>query len=170
MDTYRTAIIGYGRMAHGHAKAYQEVGLPLVAVADISEEALARFRDQFGQRQMYTDYRQMLDEVHPDIISVVTHDQLHCPMVVDAAERGVKGIVCEKPMAMTLKEADRMLTACRLSGTQLTISHQRYYTPLKRGNSSHRARSALYVQQKPIFCRVAFTPMVHTQFTCYCRY
>jgi len=129
VNTYRTAIIGYGRMAHGHAKAYQEVGLPLVAVADISEEALARFRDQFGQRQMYTDYRQMLDEVHPDIISVVTHDQLHCPMVVDAAERGVKGIVCEKPMAMTLKEADRMLTACRLSGTQLTISHQRYYTP-----------------------------------------
>ena len=68
-------------MAHGHAKAYQEAGIPLVAVADISEEVLTRFRDQFGQRQMYTDYRQMLDEVHPDIISVVTHDQLQFPMV-----------------------------------------------------------------------------------------
>jgi hypothetical protein len=98
-------------MAHGHAKAYQEAGIPLVAVADISEEALTRFRDQFGQWQMYTDYRQMLDEVRPDIISVVTHDQLHCPMVVDAAECGVQGIVREKPMAMTLEEADRMLMA-----------------------------------------------------------
>ena len=68
-------------MAHGHAKAYQEAGIPLVAVADISEEALTRFRDQFGQQKMYTDYRQMLDEVYPDIISVVTHDQLHFPMV-----------------------------------------------------------------------------------------
>ena len=55
--------------------------------------------------------------------------KLHCPIVVDATERRMKGIVCQKPMTMTLEEADRMLTACRLSGTQLTISHQRYYTP-----------------------------------------
>jgi len=64
---------------------------------------------------------------------------------VDEAERGVKGIVCEKPMAMPLEVADRMLTACRLSGTQLTIGHQRCcYTPQydSDGNSSHRARLA----------------------------
>ena len=72
-------------MAHGRAKTYQAAGIPLVAVADISEGALTRLRDQFGQQQMYTDYRQMLDGIYPDIISVVAHDQPHCPMVVDAA-------------------------------------------------------------------------------------
>ena len=129
MSTYNAAIIGYGRMAQGHVRAYKEAGIPVVAVADISEDALNRFREHTDAKHTYTDYKRMIDEISPDLISVVTHDRLHCTMVVDAAERGVKGIICEKPMAMNLEEADRMLAACRASGTKLTVSHQRYYMP-----------------------------------------
>ncbi|MCZ6676224.1 MAG: Gfo/Idh/MocA family oxidoreductase [Candidatus Poribacteria bacterium] len=129
MNTYSAAIIGYGRMARGHLNGYKEAGIPVVAAADISEEALGRFRGDTGTEQTYTDYRGMLDEVRPDLISIVTHDRLHCTMVVDAAERGVSGIICEKPMAMNLEEADRMLDACRGCGAKLTVSHQRYYMP-----------------------------------------
>ena len=129
MNTYEAAIIGCGRMSLHHADAYKKVGIPLVAVADIAEEALDRYRENYGVHRTYTDYEKMLDEVRPDLVSVVTHDKMHCPMVVAAAERGAKGIVCEKPMAMDLAEADRMLDACRASGTKLAISHQRYYAP-----------------------------------------
>lgn len=129
MSTYRAAIIGCGRMARGHMRAYQELGIPIVAGADISQSALEAFQAETGAQALYTDYEAMLDEVRPDLVSIVTHEQLHCPMVVAAAARGVPGIVCEKPMAMDLAEADRMLAACRESGSKLTISHQRYYMP-----------------------------------------
>ena len=127
MTDYRAAIIGCGRMSRGHARAYKELGIPVVAGADISEEALERAREQYGAQKTYTDYVQLLDEVKPELVSVVTAELLHCEMVVAAAERGVKGIVCEKPMAMDLGEAKRMLDACRASGSKLTISHQRQY-------------------------------------------
>ncbi len=129
MRDYKAAIIGYGRMARGHLHAYKEAGIPVIAAADVSEEALTLFREHTGSEHTYTDYREMLEKIQPDLISVVTHDRLHCPMVVDAAHCGVKGIICEKPMAMNLEEADRMLDACHASGVKLTISHQRYYTP-----------------------------------------
>ena len=128
MNSYPAAIIGYGRMARGHAHSYKAVGLPLVAVADISDEALHLCREEMGVEKGYTDYKQMLEEVRPKLVSIVTHDPLHCQMVVDAAQHGVSGIICEKPMAMNLDEADQMLEACREAGAILTISHQRYYT------------------------------------------
>ena len=129
MTEYKAAIIGCGRMSRGHAASYKTLNIPIVAAADISQEALDQARENYGAKQTYTDYRQMLDEVKPDLVSVVTAELLHCEMVVATAESGVKGIICEKPMAMNLGEAQQMLDACRASGTRLTISHQRYYNP-----------------------------------------
>ncbi len=129
MRSYRAAVIGCGRMARGHMRAYRESGIPIVAGADISEKALQAFAEETGAEGLFTDYKTMLDEVQPELVSVVAHEQLHCPMVVAAARAGAKGIICEKPMAMDLTEADQMLAACRESGAKLTVSHQRYYMP-----------------------------------------
>ena len=129
MRKYRAGIIGCGRMSRGHAAAYKTLNIPIPAVADISQEALDRARENYGAQQTYKDYRQMLHEAKPDLLSVVTAELLHCEIVVAAAESGVKGIICEKPMAMNLGEAQQMLDACRASGSRLAISHQRYYNP-----------------------------------------
>jgi predicted dehydrogenase len=129
MAQYRAAVIGCGRISRLHCRSYQEAGIPIVAAADISEEALENAKAAYGVTRTYADYIQMLEEVGPELVSICTHDALHCPMVIAAAERGVKGIVCEKPMAMDLDEADRMLAACRASGAVLTVSHQRLYNP-----------------------------------------
>ena len=129
MKEYKAAIMGCGRMSRGHAAAYKTLNIPIVAGADISQEALDMARESYGAEQTYKDYREMLDEVKPDLVSVVTAELLHCEMVVAAAEHGVKGIICEKPMAMNLDEGQRMIDACRASGSKLTISHQRYYNP-----------------------------------------
>jgi predicted dehydrogenase len=127
MADHRAAIIGCGRMSRGHARAYKELGIPIVAGADIVQEALDRACEDYGAEQAFTDYRELLDEVQPELVSIVTAEGLHCEMVVAAAEAGVKGIVCEKPMAMNLGEARQMVAACRASGSVLTISHQRQY-------------------------------------------
>ena len=129
MSDYRAAVIGCGRMARGHMRAYQELDIPIVAGADISEDALQAFGEETGAEGLFTDYKKMLAEAKPNLVSVVTHDALHCPMVVAAAQAGTQGIVCEKPMAMDLAEADEMLAACRASGSRLTVSHQRHYMP-----------------------------------------
>jgi predicted dehydrogenase len=138
MSLYRAAIIGCGRavsttavsegqaIAYHHASGYQAVeGVQLVAAADIDRGNLEAFAGRFGVTATYTDYRQMLEQERPDLVSICTWPGLHAEMVVSAAEAGVRGILCEKPMALGLGEADRMLAACAQHGAILYISHQR---------------------------------------------
>lgn len=138
MPSYRAAVIGCGRpgpppgvaegyaIAYAHAQGYQAAGnVALVAAADISPANLAAFADTFGITGRYSDYREMLESERPDLVSICTWPDLHPPMVVDAARARARGILCEKPMALGLGEADRMIEACTHSATLLSICHQR---------------------------------------------
>src|SRR5262249_39724572 len=73
----------------------------------------------------YADYQEMLDKEHLDLVSICTWPQLHAPMTIAAAHAGARGILCEKPMALTLSEANAMLDACRRNGARLSVDHQR---------------------------------------------
>ena len=67
-----------------------------------------------------------------DIVTVATSDHRHAELVVDAANAGVKGIFCEKPMATNVEDADRMLEATERNNTILSIDHTRRWQPLWR--------------------------------------
>ena len=67
----------------------------------------------------------MLDSERLDFVDVCSWHQLHAEMVIAAAARQPKGIICQKPMAVDLGEADAMLVACRRNGVNLTIAYQR---------------------------------------------
>jgi UDP-N-acetylglucosamine 3-dehydrogenase len=133
---YRLAVIGCGRphgcdspmgfgMGHLHAQAYRETGrCELVAAADVSPENGAVFAARWGVPAIYADYRAMLAEARPEIVSVCTWPPLHAEMVIACAEADVKAVHCEKPMATTWDDARRMVAACERAGTQLTINHQ----------------------------------------------
>ena len=124
-EKYRAGIIGCGGISRLHAKAYQQHGkVNLVAAADINPEALNKFADQFSVSAKYTDYREMLKKEALDLVSVCTWQGTHTEVTIAAAESGVKGILCEKPMAVNLGEADAMIEACDRSGTKLVICHQ----------------------------------------------
>src|SRR5439155_9487653 len=97
------------------------------AVADIRRESAEAFAAQYGDPAVYVDYREMLAEVKPDVVSVATWPHLHAEMVIAAAEAGARAVHCEKPMAPTWGEARRMVEACAESGTQLTFNHQRRF-------------------------------------------
>ena len=139
MSKLRSVIIGAGRrgdkrggaygIAESHAMGYRGNAdkVEIVAAADINAENLTLFCDDYGIPGRYADYRAMIAAERPDIVSVCTWPRLHPEMTIAAAEAGAKGVLCEKPMALSLAECDAMVAACAASGTRLSIDHQRRF-------------------------------------------
>ncbi len=130
---YRAAVIGHtgrGNYGHGLDTVWLDVpGTKIVAVADADPQGLAGAVKRLGGPKGFADYRRMLDQVKPDLVTVGPRwiDQ-HRDMVLAAAERGVRGIYMEKPMCRTLAEADQMLAACKKNNVKLAIAHQTRYS------------------------------------------
>lgn len=130
----RIAIIGVGGMgiANYHARAFLATGnARIVGICDVRRDAL----DDFGERfhipptLRYSDHHAMLAEGHPDVVVVCTNETLHARLTSEAAAYHPRAILCEKPMAMNLGEADAMLEACATGGVTLIVGHQRRYVP-----------------------------------------
>lgn len=127
---YRAGLIGCGRVSGDHCRALQSArGVELVALADVHEPSLQRAGAEFGVEKLYLDYHEMLARERLDIVTVCTQAPQHAPVTIAAAQAGVKGIFCEKPIALTLAEADAMLAACERSGVRLAINHQTRMIP-----------------------------------------
>jgi predicted dehydrogenase len=130
---YRVAVIGHtgrGNYGHGLDRVWLDVaGTEIVAVADADPRGRAEAVARLGRPKGFADYREMLDQMRPDLVSIGPRwlDQ-HRDMVVAAADRGVRGIYLEKPMCRTLIEADEMVAACQRSGTRLAVAHQLRYS------------------------------------------
>jgi predicted dehydrogenase len=138
--------LGGGRSVqpYSHASAVDRlpVDVELVAICDLMQPLIDSFIAQWGARwpnlKVYKDFREMLDQEQIDILLVATPDDKHAFIVVEAAERGVPAILCEKPLATTLADADRMIAAVEKSGTLLSIEHTRRWEPF-----FHRARQLI---------------------------
>ena len=151
MQTYKSVIVGltnigasrpaeptdsplYGAMPRSHASAYhRNPQTEVTAVCDIRPQALEDFRARWGDVwpdvRLYTDYKEMLRQEQPELVSVVTPDHLHADITVAAAEGGAKAILCEKPIATTLADADRMIAAAEANNVLLSIEHTRRWSP-----------------------------------------
>lgn len=108
-------IVGAGYFSRDHAKAYREVGIPVVAVADINAQAAEGLASEYDIPRTFTDYRHLvaLDEV--DLVSVTLPVYLHTPVTTAALRHG-KHVLCEKPMTMNAREARRIAAAARKAG------------------------------------------------------
>lgn len=130
--TYRSAVIACGRISRAHARGYlAHPQIELAACADISSEALEAFGSEFNvpPQSRYLDYSEMLDREKPDLVSICSLHDLHASMTIDATSCKPRAILCEKPIALSLAEADAMMDACRRSGTLLIVGHQRRFGP-----------------------------------------
>lgn len=126
----RLGIVGVGGMgiANYHARSFLETGrVELVACCDIRAEALAAFGDRFGVPNRYENAQAMFEASHLDLVAICANETVHAPLTILAANYAPKAILCEKPMAMSLEEADAMLEACQKSGVRLFVGHQRRY-------------------------------------------
>lgn len=127
---YRVGVIASGRIAREHGRGWTECEhTEIVAIADAHPQALIDYGRDFNvpAEHHYLDYREMLDKENLDIVSVCSWDPMHAEMTIAAAARKPKAILCEKPMAMSLGEADAMMIACERNGTKLAIGHQRRF-------------------------------------------
>lgn len=113
---YKVGCIGIGRKGAQHARAYRiNPQTEIVAAADSDPVNLEIFCKRFNVRG-YGDYREMLAKEEIDIAAPVLPVGPNPQVVIDCAEAGVKAILCEKPIAATLSDADRMVEACRSRG------------------------------------------------------
>ena len=128
---YRVGIIGCGGIGGHYATAFQQLHdrVEVVAACDILEEKVHSFIEQFEIPLAYTDMQQMLSKEGLDIVGVTTHNREHVEPTIAAAEAGAKIILCEKPMALNMKDADRVIEACERSGTKLAIDHTMRFEP-----------------------------------------
>ncbi|HRR91968.1 MAG TPA: Gfo/Idh/MocA family oxidoreductase [bacterium] len=118
------AIIGCGVIAPNHAEGI--VNTPsarLVAVADIVEEKAVKFAQKYNC-DWYTDYKKMLDRPDIDVVNICTPSGLHPEMAIEAMKRG-KHVITEKPMAITLEQADAMISASKEYKRKLACIFQR---------------------------------------------
>jgi len=131
-DTYRTAIIGCGRTAKRQVIPYKaDSRCELVAVADLDTGKATRFCSDWDvSPAVYSDFSEMIHKEQPDIVSVCLWPRLHARVNVALAELGVPAVHAEKPIAVTWGECLATAEAFRKSGTQLTFSHQRRFSPV----------------------------------------
>lgn len=127
----RAAVVGMGRMGLRHVDAARRLGMNVVAVMDRLPAALqeACKAHAFDKSQCFTDVGAMLAAEKLDAIVIATTAPSHAPLVIAAAKAGVKHILCEKPMATSLQEADAMIAACTAAGARLAINHQMMFMP-----------------------------------------
>ncbi len=119
------AVIGVGRMGRRHIEAAQSLGLDVVGVCDINEDALRLTREQgIPPENLFRDYAAMLARTKPECVIIATTAPTHHDYACQAAEAGVGFVLCEKPMAVSLEQCDHMIEVCLASGTSLAINHQ----------------------------------------------
>lgn len=126
----RAAVVGLRGMGKWHARSLHAAGeCELTALCDLDPAVLAETAADFPEARPYTEFARLLEEEQPEIVAIVVPNVAHAPLTVQAAEAGVRGICCEKPMAMNLREATRMIAACERAGARLIINHQRRMLP-----------------------------------------
>lgn len=108
----------------------------VVAGSSRDEGRRERFAARTGART-YADWREMVEDEDLDIVSVATYTPAHEEVTVALAERGVRAIFCEKPVAPSVPDAERMLAAVAKAGALLVFNHQRRFTTSYRRVRDH---------------------------------
>jgi predicted dehydrogenase len=118
----RVALIGYGVMGGTHANGYKEMpGAELACVIDVDEEKRKKAEDALGVKT-FGSMKEALDAEEFGIVDCCLPTFLHPEGAVEALEAG-KHVICEKPMALTVDECQRMIDARDKSGKFLMIAH-----------------------------------------------
>jgi myo-inositol 2-dehydrogenase / D-chiro-inositol 1-dehydrogenase len=130
MAKVKVGIIGSQFEADIHAASFQIMPeqAEVVAVASPTEGHAAELAQRYGIPRVFRDYREMLAEPDIEMVTITAPNTLHRQITCDAARAG-KHVVCEKPMAMTLAEADEMIDTCHKAGVLLFYAEELFFTP-----------------------------------------
>lgn len=122
------AIIGCGRVAPRHASAIEELdGSKLIAVCDVIDSRANRMGKDYTA-EIHSDYSTVLKRKDIHVVNICTPSGLHAQMAIDAM-KSKKHVVVEKPMALSLQDADRMIETSRVEGVKLCVVLQNRFNP-----------------------------------------
>ncbi len=150
-------IIGMAGIAGAHLGGYDKhPEARVVACCDIDAEKAAKRAEQGATA--YQDYRELLADPNVDAVSVCLPTFLHAEVSIAALQAG-KHVLCEKPMALTVAECDRMLAAAEASGRVLMIAHCIRFWPEYEALKVIVDRGAYGAVQSAYFVRMGGMPM-----------
>lgn len=122
-------LIGYGFMGRTHSNAYRQVGQffdldcqpVLKTVCGLEESEAKAFADQWGYQSYTTDWRKVIDDKEIDQVDICVPNNMHLQIAVAAAQAG-KSILCEKPLALDVAQAEEMVRAVEQAGVPNMVS------------------------------------------------
>ena len=130
MSILSWGIIGCGNVAEhkGGPPLYTVEDSELIAVMRRDPAKAEDFAKRHGAKRYYNDANQLLADDEVNAVYIATPPYLHCEQTIQAAETG-KHVLCEKPMAMSVEECQRMVDACKHAGVTLMIAYYRNFYP-----------------------------------------
>lgn len=142
MKKLKFAIIGCGRISYKHVEALVKNSDEAILVAtcdvikdraeDKKEEYITKMNDKTLVVNTYSDYREMMEKEDIDVVTIATESGYHAEIAIYVMERGSSTII-EKPMAMSIKEADEMINVANKNNVKMCISHQnRFNKPIQK--------------------------------------
>jgi predicted dehydrogenase len=134
MTTYRAVLVGCGPRGARHAQAIlaHPEHFVLAAICDIDRTRLTACAAEFGMTTTYTDAETMLTTERPDVLCFATMPHIRLPLVELGITHGVRAMACEKPLALSLSEAKRIVDRCTVAGIKLIVCHQWKFSALWR--------------------------------------
>lgn len=121
------ALIGCGRISPNHIAAAQYNHLEIVAICDIVEhntkDKILKFKLPQSVK-CYTDYREMLKKEKPELVAIATESGKHAQIALDCMALGHAHIIIEKPIALSLEDADKIIAMSEKIGVKVCACHQ----------------------------------------------
>jgi len=123
-------IIGAGEIAGAHIRGYLQAAkhARVTAIADVDPARAQRYVEPLGSPEVFADYRQMIASPLVDAVDICLPHHLHKDAIVAAAAAG-KHILCEKPLCLTIDEAEEVTHAVATSGVTLMCAHNQLFLP-----------------------------------------
>lgn len=136
MSKLRFAILGCGRISSKHVEAIinNKEDAELVAVYDIIEELAIDKKEQYelsiegSNVKVYTDYNEFLNDKDIDVVTIATISGYHAKQAIDCLNHD-KHILIEKPMALTIEDADKIIALGKEKNKKVCVSHQNRFSP-----------------------------------------
>lgn len=120
------ALIGCGRISPNHIMAAKNNSLEIVAICDVVQENMDDKVKKFhldDSTRLYTDYKEMLSAERPELVAICTESGKHAAVALDCIEAGCH-VIIEKPIALSLEDADAIISAAKAKGVKVCANHQ----------------------------------------------
>lgn len=121
------ALIGCGRISPNHIVAAQNNGLDIVAICDVEEQNMHDKKIKFklsDEVHCYTDYLEMLEKEKPELVAIATESGKHAEIAINCLTKGHANLIIEKPIALSLKDADRIIETAKRENLKVCACHQ----------------------------------------------